>query len=293
MKGTKVLKWLKDNVFYIVVGVILFAYAFSMIYALVWAFFVTVKPSSWFIDTPMDIFKGEMTMSHWVDVLSKLRVKVDGQSQYIEQLLLNSIVYAGGCALVSTLCQCIAAYLTAKYDFQFSKIVYTVVIIAMIIPIVGALPSEMQVLRSMGLYDNLLGIYILKMNFLGMYFLVFYAIFKSLPWSYAESAFIDGASHFKVMTRIMLPLVQTTFLAVFLLNFIIFWNDYQGPMLYLPSFPTASYGIFYAKFNSTDGLTNEQSQLASCVLAAVPVIILFLLFQKRLMGNLTVGGIKG
>ena len=133
----------------------------------------------------------------------------------------------------------------------------------------------------------------MKMNFLGMYFLVFYATFKSLSWGYAESAFIDGASHWTVMTRIMLPLVKTSFLAIFILNFIVYWNDYQAPMLYLPSYPTMAYGLFYMKFIATQGFGKIPMQLTGCIILSIPSLVLFIAFQGKLMGNLTVGGLKG
>ena len=139
---------------------------------------------------------------------------------------------------------CIVAYLTAKYKFRLNKIIHTIVIVAMILPIVGSLPSELQLVKTLGFYDHMWGMFILKANFLGMYFLVFYATFKSLPWTFAEAAQIDGAGHFRTFIQIMLPLIRSTLFAVFILLFIEHWNDYYTPMVFLPEKPTMSYGLF-------------------------------------------------
>ena len=110
---------------------------------------------------------------------------------------------------------------------------------------------------------------------------------------YAEAAFIDGASHFTVFFRIMLPLVKTTFAALMLLSFISFWNDYYTPMIYLPSMPTLSYGLYYYSHSSGQGQSLIPMQLAACMIASFPIMILFLALRKRLMGSLTLGGLKG
>lgn len=285
--------WFKRNALFIVIGLVLFIYAVSIVYSLIWALSVTFKPYSEFLNAPMKIWSKEFRVDNWVDAFIDLSITIDGEPYYIENMFFHSLLYSVGCAFMGTLCQCVAAYLTSKYSFRFGKIVYAIVIVAMILPIVGALPSEIQMLRNLRLYDTFLGIFIMKANFLSMYFLVFYAIFKSLSWSYAESAFIDGASHFRVMIQIMFPLVKTTFFAVFMLNFIMYWNDYQGPMLYLPSYPTAAYGMFYMKFAATSAFGREHMQLTGCMMMTIPIVIVFIIFQKRLMGNLTVGGLKG
>ena len=288
---------IKNNIIYIIIGLALTVYIISLLASLFWALFATLRPYSDFINNPAG-FPAKITFDNWTATFEKFAKPIykDGvykTTYYIGDMFLISLAYAIGCSFIQTGTACICAYLTAKYPFRLGKIVYKIVIIVMIIPIVGSLPSEIQMLRGLGLYDTFLGVYIMKMNFLGLYFLVFYATFRSLSWDYAESAFLDGASHFTVMFRIMLPLVSTTFSTVFVLNFIGFWNDYTTVMIYLPSYPTMSYGLFYMKFVATAAFGKTPMQLTGCILMALPVILLFIIFQERLMGNLTVGGLKG
>ena len=91
----------------------------------------------------------------------------------------------------------------------------------------------------------------------------------------------------------MLPLVSGTFLSVFLLNFIRYWNDYQGPMIYWASRPTVAYGLFYKKNVPTGSFSKEPMQITGCMFLTIPIMVVFVIFQKKLIGNLTVGGIKG
>ena len=96
----------------------------------------------------------------------------------------------------------------------------------------------------------------MKLNFLGIYFLVFYSILKSLPKTFTEAAKIDGAHNFTIMLKIIFPLTITTFATILLLNFIAYWNDYQVPLIYLPSYPTIALGLFRMGTSSDNTLVD-------------------------------------
>lgn len=289
-------KKLGGRAFEIVMFVLLAAYVLSILITLFWGFMTSLKGYGDFLEFPFGLPK-KLVFENYLTAFAEIKVKIKAgagvRTVYFEEMLLYSLLYSGVGGLIVTVVPMCTAYLVAKYPYKFSKVLYTVVIIVMIMPIVGSLPSEIQMAKALHFYDSFLGMMVMKCTFLGMYFLVFYATFKSLSWEYAESAFIDGAGHFTVMFRIMLPLVKTTMFCVFLLNFIAYWNDYMTPMIYLPSYPTAAYGLYYMKFALTSSFGTETMQLAACFVLALPLIILFLIFQKKLIGNLTVGGIKG
>ena len=206
---------------------------------------------------------------------------------------LNSFLYAGGCAIVATMVPCVMAYLVARYRFKLGKVVYGIVLVTMAIPIVGSLPSEMKMVSSLGLMNSVFGLYILRANFLGIYFLVFYATFKMIPMDYTEAAEIDGASEFYVMVRIIFPIAIGTITTVALLKFIEFWNDYQIPMIYWESRPVVAYGMFYF-VNRSDGgsLSQTPVKLAGMIIVAIPILILFGIFNKKIMTNMSIGGVK-
>ena len=211
----------------------------------------------------------------------------------VDMMIVYSILYAGGCALCNTLAQCLTAYTCAKFPCKISSILYDIVIVVMIIPIVGSLPAEVQLAKDLHIYDSILGQWIMKSNFLGIYFMVFYASFRALPNTYMEAGKIDGAGNFYIMTRISLPLVRNEFFTILLINFIAFWNDYQIPLLYLPSHPTIAYGIYNLSVSFDGEFSTVPMRMAGAVSMLLPILVLFVAFHKRLLGNLTVGGIKG
>ncbi len=218
------------------------------------------------------------------------------------KMYVYSLLYAGGCAFVSTFVPCIAAYACARFKYKFSRFMHTLVVVVMMIPIVGSAPSEIALSKSLGIFNEIWGLWIMKANFLGLYFLMFYDICKSLPGSFSEAAKIDGANNYQIFFQIAMPLIKNTFFTVLLIRFIGFWNDYQTPMVYMPSYPTIALGLNSLIAKAGDSvsqgesgfdLTAVPSKMAAVVFAATPVCILFAVFQNRLLGNLTMGGVKG
>lgn len=225
-----------------------------------------------------------------------------GATVYMWQMYVYSLLYAGGCALVSTFVPCIAAYACARFNYKFSRFMHTLVIVVMMIPIVGSAPSEIALAKSLGLFNEIWGLWIMKANFLGLYFLVFYDICKALPTSFSEAAKMDGANNYQIFFQIAMPLIKNTFFTVLLIRFIGFWNDYQTPMVYMPSYPTVAFGLNTLVSKAGNSVNEKEtgfsldavpSKMAAVVLTATPVCILFAIFQNRLLGNLTMGGVKG
>lgn len=280
--------------------VFLSLYLLSMFIVIAWDLITTLKsPFEYeFLENRFG-FPQDLTFENYSTALRYFYVKVfdedTGAYLYfnIWSQFGNSLMYAVGCAVTQTLTPCLVAYVAARYRYKFLNIYYAIVIVTMSLPIVGALPSEIMVSKALGLYDSFVGQWIMKAHFLGMYFLVFYAQFKMIPYEYTEAAKIDGASNFRTMVWIIMPLAWSTISTVLLLCFVSFWNDYQAPMLYLPSYPVAAYGIFLFQDSQEQLLSYTPTKLAGITLLALPIIIVFLVFQNKLMANLSIGGIKG
>ena len=214
---------------------------------------------------------------------------------YIGQMFIYSLLYCVGCSVIQTVVQSVTAYLCARFQYKLSKVIEYIVIVVMTIPIVGSLPAEITLSKQLGLYNHMYGMWIMKANFLGLYFLIFLAAFKSIPMTYTEAAKIDGASNMSIMLKIIFPLVRNVVFTVILVNFITYWKDYQTPMIYISAYPTVTYGLFRIIFDSSSsaGMVSVPIRMTASIIVTMPLIVIFIIFQKRLMGNLTMGGIKG
>ena len=300
MKMTKATKE-KFSPLTIALFVVLVAYVLFMLVLFVWVLMTASK--SYFGDYTS--FEPELYPDNIIgfpkkfvlfENLSEINNGFSGDTLW--SMALNTILYAVGCALFKVVVTCVVAYLCARYNNWFSRVVYSVVVVTMIIPIVGSQAAEIQMAKEFLLYDRIWGMWLMRSNFLGMYFLVFHSVFKSMPKGYYEAAKIDGARDFRIMCNVALPLVKYTFLSIFLIVFIEYWNDYLIPNLYLPHHKTLSLALYQQ--SQGQELKGDMTHLqyvpyimSTVLIVTVPVIVIFCVFSKRLMGNLSVGGLKG
>lgn len=280
----------------IILFIILAIYTISLLAPLIWGFITSFKgkyelrnnvfglPKKWMFSNYVDAFKAYRVRVEW---------KEDFRYVYLWEMILYSFLYSFGGAFVKTLCTCVVAYVVAKFKhYRFSKILYSVVLIVMMLPIVGSLPAELAMARSLGFYNQIWGIWLMSFNFLGIYFFVFHAAFVAIPKDYAEAAYMDGANEWQVMIKVMLPMVRNTFFVIMLLQFIAYWNDYQTPMMYLPSYPTLAYGLYSFSLSTSQNLASVPMKLTGSMIMLLPILILFLMFHKKMIGNVSIGGIK-
>lgn len=291
----------KLSVFELIVMVLLIAYCVAVVALLVWGFMTSFRTDQSVAQRPWAMFE-DLTIDNYLEVFDNFKTfkYVDGGTRtvYFEEMFLNSLLYAGGGALMQTLCTAIVAYLTAKYDNLCSKIVHYTVIVTLSLPIVGNLASMLQISKALGLFDNIVGSWIMKFGFNNIYYLIFYAFFKKVPWEYAESTFLDGGNHYTVFFRIMLPLAMPLIATVFLLNFIQYWNDFETPYMFLPNHTTAGIMLYMSIIGGGGSWSGPSPipltpQLAAAFMVFLPIFVLFLVFRNKIMGNLSEGGIKG
>lgn len=215
-------------------------------------------------------------------------------------MLMNTLIYAGVGGLICSVVPAITAYITAKYKFKICTIINIVFTLMLSIPIVGALPSELTWLRQLGIFDSLWGNFLRFFSGAGMYYFVYYAFFSSISNTYREAAEIDGANDFLVMFRIYFPMAITTIGTVFLIQFIALWNDWQATMLYLPTHPTLARAVYEMSLGKSDIGTGMEKfllqttplKITASMILAVPITIVFIVFRNKLMGNVSVGGLK-
>ena len=284
-------------VFEIISFVVLLAYAISLALPLIWSFFTSFKGRIDYRLNPVGL--PETWEFLYDDVLKQFRAPITKNNITTEGgatlgiMFANSMWYSIGTSFVSTTVSFLVGYVVARFRFKICDAIYTVVILQMIIPTVGTLPSEIAMAQNLGLYNTIHGMLFMKSYVTGLYFLSFYAALRVIPKDYEEAAYLDGAGNFRVMLNIMLPMASGVFGTIFLLNFIGFWNDYQTPMVYMPGYPTLAYGLYYlCNVPRNDIDSSVPMQLAGCMLMAIPLLGLFMACHKKLLGNVSLGGLK-
>lgn len=187
----------------------------------------------------------------------------------------------------------ITAYVFARYQFPGKEPLFYVILALLMIPgVIGFVPSIILVLKIFGLSNNYLGV-LLPYWAGGQVFAIFVlrTFFESLPEEMFEAARIDGAGHFDLYWRITIPLSGPILSVIAILNIIGTWNDYVWPLIVLAqeSKRTIAVGLTFLRDTKTP---DPGVEMASYVIASIPMFILFLLTMRTFIRGLASGAIK-
>ena len=268
-----------------IVFVVFVLYAITLIYPFVMMFYNSFKQSNEFFENIWSIPKNP-TSENYKEIFGIKFMKTG-----IIGMFKNSVILVTIGVGIGILLSCMTSYIIAKYPFKGSKFVYSVVVVCMMIPTTGSLSAPYNLLYKTKLLNKFIGNFLMQGGFGGV-FLYLYAYFKSVSWTYAESAFIDGAGHARVFFQIMLPQVMGGVMAFFLISFISSWNDYFTQYLFLRAKPTIAVGLQMV-------VTKYQRQndwpkiFAGSTIVIIPTLVFFAIFSRKIMENTSVGGIKG
>lgn len=263
-----------------VVFILLALYAASLLYPFIYLFFGSFKGALEFRKNPLGMPENWNTKNY----------KLIFDNYNMGEMFFNSITLTFGNTIVSMLLSCMAAYVLSKYRFKGNEFVYTAVIVASMIPTVAALPATYKLMSDTGLMDSYVGMILLQCGAFGGSFMYLHAYFKGIPWSYAESAMLDGASELRVFFTIMIPLARKSILTFSIIRFLGFWNDYWLPSLFYSEHPTVAVGL--SQISAKVANRNDPVLFAAMIISVVPVLIFYTAFQKQLMGNTIGGGLK-
>lgn len=284
-------KWtLQEKIVLTIVTALFTIYALSLTYPFFFTFVNSLKSASTY--EPIYFFTSDL---HWENYQTALLFKFEFTNISFLDMFWNSIwqtVLATTLGMIASSCM---AYVTAKYDFKYLKALYAVGIFTMVIPVIGSTPAMYKLLSQLGIRNNPYLIGVIWFNGFGFSFIVLYSFFKSVSWSYAEAAFIDGAGHFSTFLRVMIPQAMPAMWSVLIISAIGFWNDYMTPLLYIPDYPNIAYGLYEIKLQCESGLIQGGLPVfyAMMLLSLIPIIIVFVAFQKIIMENISTGGLKG
>lgn len=287
----------KFTAFSIILFIGLLLLALSLVVPFVWALVTSLKTRLNYAADALG-FPSELAWQNYADAFKNFTVSVDygtGKRTYnLLGMLLFSLVYSLGGAVIQCAACVFVAYAVARFkNYKTSKLLYGIVIVTMILPIVGALPSEIRVLKGLGIYNTIFGILFMKASFLGTYFLVFHSFFAGIPKDYYEAASLDGAGNFQILFKIVLPMAKNLIFTIILLYFIGNWNDYNVTLVYAPSIPTLAYGLYEYNLSTAPEITSVPHKMAGAMMLFIPIMIFFCVFANKLIsGNLTMGGVK-
>ncbi|MDX3118195.1 carbohydrate ABC transporter permease [Streptomyces scabiei] len=263
---------------------ILVLWAIMVVLPLLWAVMTSFKDDSSIFGSPWSL-PDRLHFDNW----SRAWTEADMSGYF-----LNTVLVVGGSLIGTLVLGSMAAYVLARFDFPGNRFIYYLFIGGMSFPIMLALVPLFYVVNNMGLLNTIHGLILVYIAY-SLPFTVFFlaAFFRTLPTSVAEAAFVDGASHSRTFFQIMLPMAKPGLISVGIFNFLGQWNQYMLPTVLNtdPDKRVLTQGL--VQLTVSQGYKGDWSGLfAGLVMAMLPVLAAYIVFQRQVVQGLTAGAVK-
>lgn len=261
-----------------VVGII---FIIAALFPLAWMVIAGFKSKTEVIQTPFQFFPEVWRWENYAQILADPTF-----ARTMAWTFLGAVLFT----LLALIVNSIAAYAFARLEFRFKRTLWVIVITTMFIPGMTILLTSFIVVTRLSMLDTLAVLVLPGAASAGMVFFI-RQFYLNIPASLEEAAMLDGCGRFGIFIRIFLPLSKPPFVVMGITAFLAYWNSYVWPIMTITTPERFVVQQYLATFRSER--SSELGMLmAGSVLAAAPVIILFLIFQRQIIGNIKMAGLK-
>lgn len=249
---------------------------------LVLTVFTSLKPTTELVN-PAWAPPVNLTFEHYVRVWTE-----GGFSGYFVNTLIISVVDA----IVMILIASLAAYAMVFMQFRGKMVLQLLFVLGLMIPVTAVVLPLFQIVRSLGLLNTHLGVIFADLALaLSVFVFMFTSYFAGVPKALHEAARIDGATEFQIYRRVVMPVATPAVVTTALLEFLWSWNDLLLRLLLMTRDEMRTLSVGLLNFQGT--MTRDVTGLsAGTVIMAIPVVLLFLVFQRSFVRGMTAGAVK-
>ena len=214
-------------------------------------------------------------------------------SQPVVRGLINSVVVSTGTAALSVYFSTMTAYAIHAYDFKGKKAIFTFILAIMMSPTQVSELGFIQWMTKLNLMDNFVPLIVPGIAAPITFFFMKQYMDSNLPGSLIEAARIDGATEFKIFNSIVLPLMIPAIAVQIIFTFVSSWNNYFTPALVLKTDKMKTLPVLIAQLRGADFLKFDMGVVYAMIAFSIfPVIIVYLILSKYIVGGVTAGGVK-
>jgi ABC-type glycerol-3-phosphate transport system permease component len=214
------------------------------------------------------------------------------QEKNLVRVLGNTAFIALVGTLLSLFFTALGGYGFAKFEFPGKKMGFAILLATMIVPGAVMMVPSFVIMRKLGWVDTFLPLIVPgAADAFGMFF--FRQYISTISDELMDAARIDGASEFGIFTRIIMPIIVPGMTSLGLIFFMRSWNNYLGPLIYLKSPEKHTITLAINGLSGGAGLTAWGEQMAMSVVSLIPLLIIFMIFQRQFVEGITAGAIKG
>ncbi len=275
----------KDRITDIFVFIFLTMGAIVMIAPLLWMVSTSLKSKDEVFSLPPVWIPSDISFNKYLEIWN-MGPLLSGIS--------NSLIVALSVTIVGTFTSSLAAFAFAKLNFRGKNKIFLLLFASVMIPYPVLMIPQFMMFSEIGWVDTLLPLIV--PGLFGNIFMIFFLrqFLNSIPNSIIEAAKIDGCSYFQIFYKIVFPLIKPAVAAQLILWFMAIWNDYLGPILYLNSPEKQTLQLVIANFNASYAIQSDYPLImAASVVALLPMLIVFMIFQKQIIESIAISGVKG
>ena len=229
---------------------------------------------------------GSNLIANWVNLMHGTLPVVRG--------MLNSFIVAGCSAFLCVYFSTMTAYAIHVYEFKAKKVIHTFILAVMMIPTQVTALGFVKLVQGMKLEDNFIPLIVPAIAAPVTFFYMKQYMDSALPLALVEAARIDGAGEFHTFNTIVLPLMKPSIAVQAIFSFVASWNNYFTPALILHKDKMKTLPILIAQLRSADFLKFDMGQVYMMIAFSIfPVIIVYLILSKYIVGGVAVGSVKG
>jgi multiple sugar transport system permease protein len=266
----------------IVLTVLMIGFSVTMLLPFAWMLSASFKADNHVFNFPIDWIPKAPTFANYI--------KVWGSTVPFYLFLLNSIKVSVWCVVGEVCTSALAGYAFAKIKFRGREIIFWIYVTTLIFPGQMMLIPRFVLFRLTGIYNTHWTL-ILPGMFTAFGTFMLRQFFSTIPEELSESAKIDGASHFTVFRRIVMPLSFAAVSALVIFQFVSSWNDYEAPLVYIRTRELATIPLGLSFFRD-ESSTSYGAIMAASVCSLIPIFAVFLTFQKQFVAGIATSGMK-
>jgi trehalose/maltose transport system permease protein len=254
------------------------------LFPFVWALLSSFRPSSELFSTKL--LPTALTLDHYAAVFKDARFVA---------ALINSVVVAGSTVLIALALGSLCAYALGRLPFRFKGAVLYLILTMTMFPTISVLSGLFVMLKTLDLFNSRQGLILTYLIFTMPFTIwVMTQYFRSLPKELEEAAYVDGASPLKVFWDILLPLTMPGLVSTGLLAFIAAWNEFLFALTFTVTDTMKTVPVVISQFaGSTSFEQPWGSIMAGSMVVTIPLVLLVMIFQYRIVEGLTAGAVKG
>ncbi|WP_203582391.1 carbohydrate ABC transporter permease [Microbacterium hibisci] len=208
--------------------------------------------------------------------------------------IVNSIIVSATVTIIGTVTSMLAAFAFAKLRLPAKNLLFLMLLSAIMIPFPTIMIPQFKLFADLGMVDTLWPLILPGVfgNIVMIFFIRQYL--DSVPDSIIEAAKIDGAGYLRIFFTLIFPAIRPAIAAQFILWFMAVWNDYLAPIIYLNSPEKQTLQLVIASFNATyASQTDYPLIMAASFIALIPVLAVFVIFQRQIIESVALTGAKG